>query len=199
MSERTPWGVRQEAWRRPIDGYLLIDPDGVVSWADAAAAALLRRAPEELAGRPATVVLAGLDADRAAGTELVATEPGGRELSLRVRVEPAAAGEAYRLAVLSPPHAPGMVSRETFERILTAVDVHPYSGEILEDGTYVEFYTGPNEDAVLGGPVPPGEELAHRLDRRDPRRRPRALRVVPHPAADVGAAGGRGRVPHGGP
>ncbi len=150
--------MRQEAWRRPIDGYLLIDPDGVVSWADAAAAALLRRAPEELAGRPATVVLPGLDSDRAAGTELVATEPGGRELSLRVRVEPAAAGEAYRLAVLSPPHAPGMVSRETFERILTAVDVHPYSGEILEDGTYVEFYTGPNEDAVLGGPVPPGED-----------------------------------------
>ena len=75
-----------------------------------------------------------------------------------MRVEPAAAGEAYRLAVLSPPHAPGMVSRETFERILTAVDVHPYSGEILEDGTYVEFYTGPNEDAVLGGPVPPGED-----------------------------------------
>jgi len=41
----------------------------------------------------------------------------------------------------------------------TIAEVHDdvlYVGELLEDGTYVELFTGPGNERLLGGPIPPG-------------------------------------------
>jgi diguanylate cyclase (GGDEF)-like protein len=48
----------------------------------------------------------------------------------------------------------------TFVELLTRVGCHVYTGEVREDGTYTEVYTGPGIEIFLGGMPAPGADLS---------------------------------------
>jgi diguanylate cyclase (GGDEF)-like protein/PAS domain S-box-containing protein len=55
-----------------------------------------------------------------------------------------------------PPATSGRSAAPDLLELLSRVNCHVYSGEIGADGEYVELFTGPGTELLLGGPIPPG-------------------------------------------
>jgi len=145
-----------------LDGALVVDGDGVVLHANAAARRILRR--DDLAGRPVGELLIQHEAAEQPGPYDLTEGRGAADVlrpdGTRIAVRLAVVGfGAERVVVihdgtperlLDIERMPTEQMHQAVYGIAEALDAYLFSGEITPDGYYVGTFTGPGAEKLLG-------------------------------------------------